>query len=733
MKSLDPGSPEVKQWRTSMLQLPDRIFFDIIRNYLGPVQTPYNKHDLIHRLEAFLRREDIQDRISLMTTKEEGIIIAALGFLGPIEIVDLTDFLGDSLPSMDMYRSLSALEDRLVIYKSPKGKLCFNPWLEEQVYRGFGNPRILFPSSSTLALNPPIPWANDLTLLAMEKILEPRVPVLKQDRSLNKKTLDTFRHRVPDFLGHQERIEWGIQGLLLLGLVTIQESESREIITVSSRWDRIFDLSPWERINHWWAAIITAADILGKPLTCGKKPGKGVELLTLDDISYFELEEENDLAQILSGFLSHLPEDRCFDKSTLNRILQSFYPIQSQETTPIIQGLIFLEGLVPLTTEGKETSELYQKNPNLKHLSSNPPVKEFPEKQLPSEHIHGTKGIIITPDGLISIQGWVSGTLIHSLLPLFSLKKVDYLISGEICQEGAQQLFRQGTNDQELIDRLTTLSGNPLPQNIASLITHWYRQFSSVKAMRGILLQVDSQRETLLLHDPELSALGIRSLSPGNCFIPTNEITESALSVQLHKAGIPLNDLLPALENTDPGYPDILPIPERAPKAARFFRRIWGDEGQTAPIGHQSAGELRDLEKEAQQLKAELTRHLETLNLHGDTTRELEHRIAMGLIFSTDQLKAGISRPEQTQAGGLDYTAKVRLIETAIQCKDVLEIRLAFLPGLGESELLVEPLQLRGRGNQMDLMAYILPNRQLQEITVSRMQHIRRLKGGLFR
>ena len=41
-------------FKSTLLTLADDAFFELIRNYLGPIKTPFNKHDLIAQLiESF--------------------------------------------------------------------------------------------------------------------------------------------------------------------------------------------------------------------------------------------------------------------------------------------------------------------------------------------------------------------------------------------------------------------------------------------------------------------------------------------------------------------------------------------------------------------------------------------------------------------------------------------------------------------------------------------------------
>ncbi len=51
-------------WQRSVLTLPDAVFFDLMRNYLGDITTPFNKHNLIRRLVKFLKRKETPGKTS---------------------------------------------------------------------------------------------------------------------------------------------------------------------------------------------------------------------------------------------------------------------------------------------------------------------------------------------------------------------------------------------------------------------------------------------------------------------------------------------------------------------------------------------------------------------------------------------------------------------------------------------------------------------------------------------
>ena len=51
------------RWRETMATLNDERFFEIMRVYIGEIQTPYNKDNLIEQISSILRKEQNKKRI----------------------------------------------------------------------------------------------------------------------------------------------------------------------------------------------------------------------------------------------------------------------------------------------------------------------------------------------------------------------------------------------------------------------------------------------------------------------------------------------------------------------------------------------------------------------------------------------------------------------------------------------------------------------------------------------
>ena len=57
------GDVELSRWRDALIVDRDDSLIDAAKRWLGPVKTPFNKHELISNIESFLRRRENSDAI----------------------------------------------------------------------------------------------------------------------------------------------------------------------------------------------------------------------------------------------------------------------------------------------------------------------------------------------------------------------------------------------------------------------------------------------------------------------------------------------------------------------------------------------------------------------------------------------------------------------------------------------------------------------------------------------
>ena len=104
-----------EEWRKLIFNLSDQAFFDLVRNYLGDIHTPFNKHKLLDQLEAFLLNRSNLDQIISMIDSSDAALLTAIDFLGKAGIEQLYALFSDEKPYYSFYTHLMNLEERMLI------------------------------------------------------------------------------------------------------------------------------------------------------------------------------------------------------------------------------------------------------------------------------------------------------------------------------------------------------------------------------------------------------------------------------------------------------------------------------------------------------------------------------------------------------------------------------------------------------------------------------------------
>ena len=123
----------INTWAEAISALPDKDFFNLMRLYLGKIQTPYNKQRLASQLASFLKTPKNTKAILTLLTAKDLEFLSALYFMEGIDKESLLQFFSGSYQISEFYTKLANLRDRLLIYSVTKddGKtyLLLNPVL----------------------------------------------------------------------------------------------------------------------------------------------------------------------------------------------------------------------------------------------------------------------------------------------------------------------------------------------------------------------------------------------------------------------------------------------------------------------------------------------------------------------------------------------------------------------------------------------------------------------------
>ncbi len=115
------------------------------------------------------------------------------------------------------------------------------------------------------------------------------------------------------------------------------------------------------------------------------------------------------------------------------------------------------------------------------------------------------------------------------------------------------------------------------------------------------------------------------------------------------------------------------------------------------------------------------------MELSEEQREGLEDRIARKIIVNAEQLRAESVRFEQLEAGGIDYSGKIHILESALQSKSMVEITLASFPepvkGL--------PVMLSKKSGEAELVIELESTHRQETILVSAAVNIKKLRNHI--
>jgi len=651
-----------------MVALPDDEFFAIMRNYLGKLKTPFNKHSLIDDLADFLLRDETEKRILSMIDEEDALILTSIDFLSGTDIHELHDFLGSVRSFMSIHHLLLNLEERLLIYRdSENGKIRISPLFDNLFKDKVFNTDLLFPSKDNSRSKHPNLWFTDNLVTAFISFIFKHPDLLKLDGTIKKKANDDITKIFPNLILDKFspiRLDLLLRGLKNLSLVKDIEEE---IIPDEYALKQLSELNIQERYMLYSASII--------------KP----------DIKLSSL---NDFADIINRFLNAIPQGKNFSHNSIIKLLLLIlkqFNIKSGISEIILNALINSNLLV-------KKKNRYEVNSNLNGIYSLEEIIEPP--------------IIVQTSFDLTVKPWLSLKDGIKFACLTEIKKFDIYPDFELNRASYTRGHDCKLYSKDIIKTLEDLSGRPIPQNIQVSVKSWEEEYNRVKIYEGIILSVNSEKRVIVEHLQNLQIYIKKELAPGIYLMDPENIREWRIIIE--NAGINVPVIQKVHTNSEehtilfsPGIlndSDFLKIPV-------CTNRI--------PV-------------EKYNFKDELNKKLNTINLSKDESTGFKIRIDKKLILYPEQIQHGNIRTEKTEASGMDYTGKIRLIERAIQSKsELLEISFGN-PIEKIITYLVKPDNLDKSKEDLILNAVTLPEENNIQLIVRKMSKVKRLKSSLF-
>lgn len=686
-------------WAEAVASLPDKEFFNIMRLYLGKIKTPYNKQRLASQLASFLKTpENIKNILSFLDDFDCEIL-CAVRFIQNLTQENLVQFFSDSYKLPLIYARLANLQERLLIYtvKNQDEKTIFliNPILLPYLEKKLSIEKLL-PEPVLVQKNfDDIFILSQNFLLSFVSALKNYNFSLKSDGLLKKNSLNALEAIFP---GKAECLQLLVNAFINLSLLR-EGKKSLEIddekLALFAGLDEIFQY-----------ALLCAA-------SCSRFSRDG-------------LKKE---AQLLLDCLASVPESGFTRKSLLR--LSFMLGAKTEDGSAVAKNSRFSQILA--AARSKENFDAFQNVNILDRMIDSAACFGLIQKSGSDE-----KGEAVYLAGKIENNSHpeikpvnIESTFAVSLMPGLPLSQslvlADFLKirqSGLVCQfeltkESAANAFDKGMSAQTIFEILEKFSLYEVPQNLKINVLEWYNSFSSIILYKGFVLKVISENIPFVENNPKIQKYVQEKLADGIYLL--NLPLDADPQPFLAECGLTSVGSV----KTPAQKHEVLAFPLLR-SGRKFDFKKEGTAGGQSEINQGDGTALSS--DSASSLIESFIKRLASLELDKNQKEGLKNRIMNKLIITESQLSSEAVRTEILEAEGMDFSGKLHLIDAAQKDGDLLEIQMPNVDGTKGYQTIIGKPEALVRSPTDALLGLILePEKELIQLYVSRMTHVRRL------
>jgi len=688
--------PSAGDWSDALLTSGTEALLGAVRNYIGPIKTPYDKRELARRLEAFLRRAETRESLFALL---DGLDVRVLGsslLLGPVPEQILKDLFAGEFPLFELGVRISNLLDRLLLFRYQLGGrrlIAVNPLLEEGLRARALDPAFFFgyresPAAGAGEGSAPV---DAKTAVAFFSFLFHAPLSTRKGGGLTKRAAERAASLFPGLsAAGGDRLGALARALAAAGILRAVDEEER--CPDRQAFSRL--LSEWaEDLPCYLASCVAAESRPEQPYPDGGREGAAASL-----------------AVILAGALESLPDGVALQRPAIARWLRivarraRFAPDPAAALGPLEDlGILTPRGggLVPV----RRPAAVATRRPGLLVVEGAHALHLMPEASL-QERLF--VGCVARPVSLGTV--W----------------------SFEVQRDTVRRAFAAGLEAADMKSRFEELSGADLPQSFAFSLTAWEEEYRSLRLYRGFTLVADERLRSVIERSAALGKITADRLAPGVYFLSAGTFEEA--NAALSSAGLEAPPLMQArspLPAAGAGEGDVLAIGAAAPPEPELRSRIDALRDLIALGGPQRAGGSGPAPDPEPRLSA-LRASLASSGRPEEERRELADRIERRLVLTERQIAQSDPKPERLEAGGLDYLGKVRVVERALRGPgDRLEV-LYRLPGAEPVRALLRPVRLDKNEKGLVLEAEDLMTGGPARVPLGAVSTVRRVRASLF-
>lgn len=672
----DEKIQNIIQWRESISSLPEKFFFELVHIYLGEVKTPYNKQKLAERLGGILRDESNRKTILNFLSADDAEILSAINFMEKPTSEKLERFFSADFPQGIFYNILASLEERLVIYFVPdeiSGKkiIRINPYLADDLAEIFDFSSLI-PSEKKIEFPPEKNLSAEVAAVFVSYVsLHP--DFCKIDGGIKKRCARDL-HEIFHGNFSAEFFETLFSAMKNLLLFKCDADGN-----FSADWNALENFSLLSAENQ--AAYFCASSACG--FFSRRKIAFAAELFL-------------HLREFLCGGI--YSAENAVKAAFL--LAEKIFPdgIQCGRFSKIVSG----EDDDGDFLTGKFIKKILHSAANLGVLNffADDGKEFFSARKISAEE--NSKKISIDAGFRITI---FPGFSLSEILPFVKFSRAaecDVAAIFEITKQSALDSFAAGFGREKIAEILEKFSGYRIPQGLSVSLEEWDADFSSSAIFKGYVLKTDVQKFSFLQKNPAFKSRVKFVLADGVFLMDFSNDAEAENFAK--KFGL---DGATKIRG-NPEKKNFLSLPE-------IRRKNTGGKFSMTDENPAEKNKFVPLSKiEMEKIKKNFREKLSSMNLTQDQKDGLEDRIARRVILSAEQLRGESVKFELTEAGGMNFSGKIHILESAAKNGNFVEVEIS----AGRENFVGKPESIFKKGD--DTVLKILQKNPSSEESIER-------------
>lgn len=703
----DKKVQRIIRWRETMATLNDERFFEIMRVYIGEIQTPYNKDNLIEQISSILRKEQNKKRIISYLSEFDIKILSVIFSVKEPTKDKITDFFKNEYPLSEIYSALLNLTERLIIY-SYKNEvesqiIAVNPLLEDTL-QPLANINYILPALDFIQhnFNPKFTLTPQFIAAFISYIYE-NPEMCKNNSQFKKKDIERLESIFP---GKANILEKLLAAFINLKLV---RSSEKGLLVDEKRFQFFSKNTELQQYAFFAAAAATRL---------GREGLRSQTQLLIDIAASIPKEglSRSSLSR-LAFLISNKTEDNNASpaKSRFSRILESHNSSSeriefSGQLIDLIIDNAILFGI--LEEAGKSENDELILTPGA--LLVNKPYILSSEQKKGIVNINAGTNIAILP-----------GLSLSELLPFvqfLNITNCSTITEYEITRKSISRAFDKNISKETVLDLLLKYNSYSIPQSLEMNIDEWQNSYSSAILYKGFVLKVNEKSERVIEKNPNIQPFIQLKLAPGVFLLNIPIEQDESEFIKLSGIEFMGNVKTPISSGETINYPLIK-------NGTNYFNNDAIKNNNVILTSEEISN--------AEDFKNALYEKLKTLELTKQQFEGLATRIKRNVILTEEQLKPETVRMEILEADGMNYAGKIHLLENAINDGDMIEIE---IPDEKNSsvinKILGQPLMLMKQQNDSLVKISISNEEETSSIrfySVSRANHIKIIRTSIFK